>query len=151
MRNKAVIASALTIFLCANALAAGGGGGLSASSQSSEYRNAIKAVKKQDYTSAIELLQQSLDKNPNNANAWNYMGYSLRNLQRYDEALAAYEKAIKIKPKHKGAIEYLGELYLQIDQLDKAKAQLQRLDDVCFLSCKEYRQLKKKIQQYEAG
>ena len=49
----------------------------------------------EDYTTAIELLQQSLDKNPKNANAWNYMGYSLRNLKRYDEALAAYEKAAR--------------------------------------------------------
>ena len=150
MFSRIVIALALTFFVCANTYA-DAGGGTSRSSQSSEYRKAIKAVKKEDYSKAIELLQQSLEKNPKNANAWNYMGYSLRNLKRYDEALVAYEKALKIKPKHKGAIEYLGELYLQTDQLDKAKAQLKRLDDVCFLSCKEYRKLKKQIQQFEAG
>ena len=146
-----IVTVVLTFLLCANVFAAGGGGSAGSFSQPSEYRKAIKAVKKEDYTTAIELLQQSLDKNPKNANAWNYMGYSLRNLKRYDEALAAYEKALKLKPKHKGAIEYLGELYLQTNQLDKAKAQLKRLDDVCFLSCKEFRKLKKQIQQYEAG
>ena len=48
-------------------------------------------------------LQTVIDENPKNANAWNYMGYSLRHLKQYDDALAAYRKALKIKPKHKGA------------------------------------------------
>lgn len=150
MLSRVITASALTIFLCATTFAAGGGGS-AGSKQSSEYREAVKAIKKEDYAAAIELLQKSLEGKPKDANAWNYMGYSLRKQQRYDEALAAYEKALKIKPKHKGSLQYLGELYLQTDQLDKAKAQLQRLDDVCFLSCKEYRKLKKRIQEYEAG
>ena len=150
MPSRIITASALTIFLCATTLA-DGIDNLGSSSKSSEYQQAVKAIKKEDYAKAIELLQQALGENPENANAWNYMGYSLRSMKRYDEALAAYEKALEIKPKHKGAIEYLGELYLQTDQLDKAKAQLQRLDDVCFLSCKELRKLKKRIEQYEAS
>lgn len=148
MLVRVMVTLGLTFFLTANSFAAGGGGG---SSRPSEYRKAVKAIKKEDYVTAIELLQLSLDKNPKDADAWNYMGYSLRKLQRYEDALAAYGEALRVKPKHKGALEYLGELYLQTDQLDKAKAQLQRLDDVCFLSCKEYRELEKQIKKFEAG
>ena len=148
MFGKIALVLALALCLGTTAFAASGGGG-SASSQPSDYRKAVKAVKKEDYSAAVELLQKVVDKNPKDANAWNYMGYSLRNLQKYDEALAAYEKALQIKPKHKGALEYLGELYLQTGQLEKAKVTLKRLDDACFLSCKEYRELKKQIKNYE--
>ncbi|TDJ26469.1 MAG: tetratricopeptide repeat protein [Gammaproteobacteria bacterium] len=82
----------------------GGGGGGDGSSPTvpREYRQAVKAVKAEDYTKAIGLLQTVIDENPKNANAWNYMGYSLRHLKQYDDALAAYQKALKIKPKHRG-------------------------------------------------
>ena len=148
MFGKIVLAIGLSFCLGTNALAAGNGGG-NAPSQPSEYRKAVKAIKKENYAQAVELLQTVVDENPKNANAWNYMGYSLRNLNKYDEALAAYEQALQIKPKHKGALEYLGELYLQTGQLEKAKVTLKKLDDACFLSCKEYRELKKQIKNYE--
>ena len=148
MFGKIVLISGLSLFLGTTAFAAGNGGS-NAPSQPSEYRKAVKAIKKEEYSQAVELLQKVVDKNPKDANAWNYMGYSLRNLKKYDEALAAYEKALKIKPKHKGALEHLGELYLQTGQLEKAKVTLKKLDDACFLSCKEYRELKKQINNYE--
>ena len=88
---------------------------------------------------------------PDNADAWNQMGFSLRNLQQFDEALDAYEKALAIEPKHKGALEYLGELFLMTDQPDLARAQLQKLDDACFFSCKELKKLRKRIAAYEGG
>lgn len=148
MLSSAIIVCGLVFFISSSALADGGGG---ASSQSSDYRKAVKAIKKENYAKAIDLLNSVVDKNPDNANAWNYMGYSLRNLERYDDALTAYEKALTLKPKHKGALEYLGELYLQMDQLDKARVQLDKLDDACFFSCKEYTKLKNKIAKHEAS
>ena len=148
MFGKIVTVLGLSFCLGTTAFAAGNGGS-NAPSQPSEYRKAVKAIKKEEYTQAIELLQKVVDKNPKNANAWTYMGYSLRNLEKYDEALVAYEKALQIKPKHKGALEYLGELYLQTGQLEKAKVTLKKLDDACFLTCKEYRELKKQIKNYE--
>lgn len=129
----------------------GGGGDGGASPVSREYKMAVKAVKKENYTKAIDLLQTVLDEDPENANAWNYMGYSLRHLKQFDNALAAYEKALKIKPKHRGALEYLGELYLQIGNLEQARTQLKILDKACFFPCKEYRELKQEIEKYEAG
>ena len=132
MFGKIVLAIGLSFCLGTAAFAAGNGGG-NAPSQPSEYRKAVKAIKKEDYARAVELLQKVVDENPKNANAWNYMGYSLRNLKKYDEALAAYEKALQIKPKHKGALEYLGELYLQTDQLEKAKVTPEKVGR-CLLS-----------------
>ena len=150
MFSKVVMILGLTI--CFNAPASGDGGGEGGPPLvSREYRQAVKAVKSEDYRKALSLLQTALDEDPENANAWNYMGFSLRHLKRYDEALAAYGKALKIKPKHKGALEYLGDLYLQIGDLEQARAQLKILDKACFFPCKEYRELKEEIEKYEAG
>jgi len=139
---------ALTLCIGAPAFAAGG---RDDNAQPSEYKQAVKAVKNEDYATAAELLRKVVDDSPQNADAWNYMGYSLRNLGQFDEALAAYEKALAIDPQHKGALEYLGELYLQTDQPEKAKEMLQRLDDACLFTCKEYRELKGVIGKYEGG
>jgi len=60
-------------------------------------------------------------------------------------------KSSKNKTKAQGALEYLGELYLEIGQLEKAKLQLENLDKACFFPCKQYRELKEEIEKYEAG
>ena len=105
MLNKIIMISGLIFCLSTPVLGAGGGGGGGDGGPPAvprEYRQAVKAVKAEDYTKAIGLLQTVIDENPKNANAWNYMGYSLRHLKQYDDALAAYRKALKIKPKHRG-------------------------------------------------
>ena len=153
MFSKVVMILGLTI--CFNAPVSGDGGGSGGDggppTVSREYRQAVKAVKKEDYRKAIDLLQTVIDDDPENANAWNYMGFSLRHLKQYDDALAAYGQALKIKPRHRGVLEYLGELYLQIGDLEQARAQLKILDKACFFPCKEYRELKEEIEKYEAG
>ena len=70
-----------------------------------------------------------------------------RNQKKYDESLVAYKQALTLNPKHKGAHEYIGEAYIQMGQLDKAKEHLAILDKLCFFSCEEYRDLKKAITQ----
>ncbi len=62
-----------------------------------------------------------------------------------------YDQALTIDPKHKGANEYLGELYLKLGQLEKAEAQLARLDDICTFGCEEYDELKAAIETYKTG
>lgn len=93
----------------------------------------------------LELNQADQD----DADVANLLGYSNRKLKNYEEALKYYQRALSINPKHKGANEYLGELYLETGKIDKAKERLAVLDDVCFFSCSEYRALKRSIANYE--
>ena len=102
-----------------------------------------------DYAAAVPLLRQAVAADPGNANAFNYLGYSLRQIGDQAAALESYQKALAIEPKHRGANEYLGELYLEMDQLDKAKERLDVLDSACFFGCDEYRELKAAIKAYE--
>ena len=63
----------------------------------------------------------------------------------------AYKKALAIDPDHRGANEYLGELYLQTGDLAKARVRLDKLDGICFFGCEEYDDLKRAIKAFEAA
>jgi tetratricopeptide (TPR) repeat protein len=77
------------------------------------------------------------------------LGFSYRKTQNYENALTMYQWALKVEPRHRGANEYLGELYLETDQFDKAMQQLEILDSLCTFNCKEYSTLKKAIDTYQ--
>jgi Flp pilus assembly protein TadD len=83
----------------------------------------------------------------------NLMGYSLRKSPTPDFAGAEkfYDEALRIDPKHRGALEYSGELYLQTGNLEKAEQRLAALDKACFFPCSEYSDLKKAVAQYKGG
>ncbi len=137
----------LTVGLVSTAMAAGS----SSSSKPSKLAVAEKAIKAGNYQRAIELLQKTVARDSRNADAWNYLGFSQRKLKRFDQAFGAYRKALAIDPDHRGANEYLGELYLQTGRLAKAKERLKKLDEVCFFGCDEFDDLKRAIKIYEAS
>jgi len=43
-------------------------------------------------------------------------------------------------------LEYQGELYLQLGEIDKAKQNLERIKQICWLVCKEKKMLEKAIE-----
>jgi len=155
--GKAVAAAAMAVALVAGApaaLAAGGGGDSPAMTRAPEdpnYTAGAAAVQAKDYGRAIALLEKVVAKNPQNADALNYLGYSHRELDRLDTALAYYQKALAVDPDHRGAHEYLGELYLKKGDIKSAEAELAKLDDLCTFGCEEYRELKRKIAAYKSG
>jgi tetratricopeptide (TPR) repeat protein len=82
---------------------------------------------------------------PNNADVNNLLGYSSRNLNQYSAAAIYYSKALKIDPKHLGALEYQGVLFLKTNKLASAKSNLAKLKALCGVSCEEYKDLLKEI------
>lgn len=83
----------------------------------------------------------------------NLMGYSLRKAPTPDYAGAEkfYNEALRIDPKHKGALEYSGELYLMLGDLPKAEQRLATLDKLCSFGCEEYSDLKKAVARFKAA
>jgi tetratricopeptide (TPR) repeat protein len=124
---------------------ADGGSSTSRGSRLAPYQQLIEEGK---YQAAIDKLQAALQDAPDDADLLNLTAYSQRKLLRFDEALVNYQKALKIEPDHRGANEYLGELYLQLGQLDKALERLEVLDKECFFGCEEYDDLKEAIEAY---
>jgi predicted Zn-dependent protease len=84
-----------------------------------------------DFRGAIPILTALTQQNPNNADALNLMGYSLRKTGQADLALQYYNRALTLMPKHLGANEYLGELYVELGQMDKARERLAVLQAAC--------------------
>ncbi|MGH1540569.1 MAG: tetratricopeptide repeat protein [Arenicella sp.] len=116
------------------------------SSDKPTVRTVKKLLKKEQYQQAIDKLLAMEKKDSNNADVYNLLGYSHRKLQRYDEAYDYYQQALTLEPEHKGANEYLGELYLETDRLEQAQKQLQILEGICSKSCREYKKLAKAIE-----
>lgn len=101
------------------------------------YRAAVALINQGKYAEAIEdlyLAQAILGPHPD---ILNYLGYSNRKLGRMAEAQDYYGQALKLDPNHLGANEYLGELYLEIGEIGKAKRRLKRLDNLCAFACAE--------------
>ncbi len=59
--------------------------------------------------------------------AYTYLGYANRKLGKHAEALAAYERALRIFPDYPHAIEYQGQAFLGLNQLDEARFNYLRL------------------------
>jgi len=85
---------------------------------------------------------------PRNPDALNYLGFSYRKTGNTGQALVNYQKALDLQPKHIGANEYMGELYLEMKNLPKAEERLAVLKQTC-LDCEEYTELKEKIEQFK--
>jgi tetratricopeptide (TPR) repeat protein len=119
--------------------------------KSSNYHRAVSYIEKSDYNSAIQLLKKELKENPKDADTHNYMGYALRKINDVENSMVYYAKALEINPEHLGALEYQGELFLTMGDLDLAKVNLQKLDKLCWLGCDEYDDLRISINDYQQG
>ena len=151
--SLAALALNVTV-LSPNAFAAGGDidwGSDSAKKQNPDWAAATKKITEKDYAGAIPYLQKFIADNPKNANGHNYMGYALRNIGKLKESGVSYSQALSLNPKHLGALEYQGRLYLTLGQVAKAKANLAKLDSLCFFGCNEYTELKDAIAQHKGS
>lgn len=107
-------------------------------------------IEAKNYEQAIAVLSQAEEKQ--SADWHNLMGYSLRKKSpaNLPEAEKHYQAALAKEPKHRGALEYYGELLLLKNDLAGAQVMLSRLDKACVFSCEEYRDLKKSVEQFKS-
>lgn len=134
-------------FVPASALAA-------LSNQKSEDLNVVagrKAIEAKDFKSAVGDLNRAVQESPNDADAQTMLAYSYRKLGAFEKSMEHYQKALKIDANHRSTHEYLGELYLDMNQPRNAEKQLQALKKACpfFGKCAEYEDLKEAIDQYK--
>ena len=147
----------LLFVLILNNHAFGAGSDSSSDSSSSTsgtalYDQAVKLVKragklekkdkgekaKKIYSQAYEKLEKAYSSEKNNPDILNYMGYTSRKVGNFDKAEKFYLKGLSLKPDHNGINEYLGELYVQTNRIDKANERLAVLKNC---NCEEYQEL----------
>jgi Flp pilus assembly protein TadD len=111
-----------------------------------------KAIEEKDFKSALGHLTKAVQEEPNNADAHSMLGYSYRKLGTFDRSMEHYQRALKIDGNHRSAREYLGELYLEMNQPANAEKELTTLKKACpfFGKCEEYDDLKGAIEKYKA-
>lgn len=136
----------------------GGGGGYGGGFSSmrmptkpDDYSAALKLIHQERYADAMPYLDKAVAQHPHNADILNYLGYTHRMVGDYPGSLAWYQKALAEDPDHKGAHEYLGELYLNMRDVASARAQLAELARLCPDNCDERDALTKSIDTYVAA
>jgi tetratricopeptide (TPR) repeat protein len=161
--RRAIMIAAIASLAPLSALASMGGGygggygGGSASGGSlstagrEEAETALRLIEKEDYADAIPHLKRALSFMQGNADILNYLGFTERMVGDYPDSLDYYQRALARNPDHKGAHEYLGELYLAMHQPDQARLQLAELDRLCPDGCTEKTTLTQAIATYIAA
>ena len=149
MIKRIFITLFFTLFFVNLSIAAGGDGGAT----KSNYDKAVKLIKsakkyeangkskKADdrYKKAFKLLVKSNKEKPGKADTLNYMGFTSRKLGDFENAEIFYSKGLEISPYHIRINQYMGEMYVTTNRIDKAKERLAVLDGC---DCKEYTLLK---------
>ena len=103
------------------------------------------------YGRSVRVLNDIIEREPKNADAYNLLGYVHRKMGNLDDSAYNYKHALTIDPDHKGALEYQGELFLKQDKPDKARANLKRLDELCPDGCEERNDLAEAIEAHGKG
>ncbi len=112
------------------------------------FRLALDHIRAERFDRAVPLLKVFVRSNPDNADGWSLLGFSLRKTGATDGALEGYTRALELDPQHLRATEYLGELYLQIHDLEAALKQLDMLTVLCPEGCTERTVLEQEIDAY---
>ena len=151
MKNLLVIV--FTLLLSSSLMAAGSDSSSGSSSdKESLYEDAVKLVKragklekkdktdkaKKLYSQAFNKLEKAYKSDKKNPDILNYMGFTTRKTGNFEKAEKFYLKGLSLKPNHNGINEYLGELYVQTNRIDKAN---ERLEVLKSCNCKEYGEL----------
>src|SRR5215471_8861433 len=103
-------------------------------------------IKAKDFKGALAELTPMLQTHQN-PDVYSLMGFSLRKTGDRKRAYTFYRKALDFNPNHKGALEYLGELYVETGQIDKARENVALLRKLCPAGCEELEDLEKAISE----
>jgi tetratricopeptide (TPR) repeat protein len=167
MRRKALLALAAlaaATFAAPDPARAVFSGDMSPRAESSDkdYAAAIRHRKAEDWEAMVVSLNRVIKRRPWHDNAHSLLGYGYRKMHLYRMALKHYHKALELNPRHRQALAYLGMAYMQMGDVEKAEATMQRLAEVCtgialtfsdgdFTDgCDEYRELRAAHEHYTA-
>ena len=152
---KKILTVLLFVLITSPAFSAGSSGGSSGDGAKpvSQYQIGEKMINKEKkfekknktdkaqkhYKKAIGYLLKHNKEFPADPNTLNYLGFAHRKIGDYENAETYYSMGLELDPKHVGINEYMGELFVVTNRLDKAKERLAVLKDC---NCKEYKDLK---------
>jgi tetratricopeptide (TPR) repeat protein len=120
------------------------------SAETTDLQPARAAIKAKKYDTALAQLKVLVVKYQT-PDVYSLLGHALWKTGDSAQGMIYYNKALAINPLHRGALEYQGELYVKLGQIDKAKENLQKLKGICPFSCEELSDLKEAIEHAPKG
>lgn len=144
--SKLMLSAVLTVGLTGAAWAIAG-----VDFPSHSMEEAKAEVDKGAYEEARPMLEEILRFEPENAEVYNLLGYTLRNLNELDLAMENYVKALELDPKLAHALEYQGELFLKMGKQPEAEANLVKISEVCPSGCDAHKVLQAAIERFKDG
>ncbi len=108
-------------------------GGYESENADPNFEIALSAVQREDWRGAIAALENLIERRAFDDDAHTLLGYAYRKRGDYEASLRSYRRALELNPHHRGALEYLGEAYLELGDRLRALETLERLAEVCQL------------------
>lgn len=133
MNDRFVAAIFAIGFLVSNAVL----GAFPEDQDSLDFEQLKRQIENNSAEAAATTLQQALADDPSNPDLLNLLGYANRRLGRWEQSREFYSRALALDPRHKGALEYMGELELELDNVDAATILLRQLEKECPAGCDE--------------
>ena len=99
-----------------------------------------------DYSAALATLQSAPDQS--DPRVQTMIGFTLRKQGRVDEAFGYYLKALATRPDATTTRQYLGEAYLQVGDVVRARQQLAEIARRCGTACEDYTALAEEIAKH---
>lgn len=109
------------------------------------YAEAVSLINRHQYDAALASLYRAGWNFGPHPDVLTYLGYTNRKMGHLDRAEAYYRQALAIAPRHRGALEYYGELKVERGDLAGARANLARLEQICRFGCYESEELQRWI------
>ena len=104
-------------------------------------------AKNGEYATALATLRTAADQA--DPRVQTMIGFSLRKMGRVDEAMGYYQRVLAAYPHRTTTRQYLGEAFLQIGDVGRAREQLAEIGKRCGMACEDYQLLAVEIAKYE--
>ena len=129
---KKILITILVSFIVSTSYSAGTDSG-NETNYGKDFKSAIKLISKKKYDNAIEKLMDLVDVSSSDftkADVYNEIGFAFRKSDDLDNASKYYIMALSEDPNHLGALEYQGEMFVDLGQKDNALANLMKLKEL---------------------
>ena len=85
-----------------------------------DFYRGLESMRMGDLIMAVAFFTQVIDKNPNFAEGWNKRATVYYMLGKFDASMMDIHETLKLEPRHFGAMDGMGLIFIHLEQFDKA-------------------------------
>jgi len=85
-----------------------------------DYHRGLEAMRIGDFVMSIDFFTRVIEKNPDFAEGWNKRATVYYILGQFDKSMIDINKTLLLEPRHFGAMDGMGLIFIQLQQYDKA-------------------------------